>query len=215
MSELIAIDVLLEPDDRVHDLAISYNRRFLRGVPPPRGFELGESRVPHVTVVQRYVRSDELTAALASVELVAVATDPDTFDLVLGGAPCGERFATDGVGTVLWWVTAEPALLELQSSLLAALEPFVVTGGDGRSFVRAEDDDAISNSTIRYVERFVPDQIGSNYRPHLTLGRADAAERAQLAAHPAPPIRFTSPAVAVHHLGDHGTARRMLARWPR
>jgi 2'-5' RNA ligase len=215
MAELIAIDVLAEPDERIHELALAYNRRFLERVPPPRGFALDETRVPHVTLVQRYVRTDRLDAALAALAATAATADRAAFDLVTDGAPRADRVGADGVASVLWWLTRTPALAELQAALLVALEPFVTSGGDERAFVTSTEEPDVAPSTVRYVETFVPDQIGPAYAPHLTLGRATGEDLTTLAAEPAPSLAFTAPALAAYQLGDHGTARRRLARWPR
>jgi len=214
-SELTAVDVLLEPDEPVHARALAYNRRFLARVPPPRGFELGATRLPHVTIVQRYLRTEALEEATAAIAALLASTDREVFELVAQSPPRGDRSGADGVATVVWPIAATPALRELHVSLLAALEPFVGHDGDERAFVRPPDEPEIAASTVRYVERFVPDHSGTNYDPHLTLGPADAADRAALAEEPPATTAFRSPAIAMHQLGDHGTARRLLARWPR
>ena len=99
--------------------------------------------------------------------------DRGVFDLILEGAPRGDRAASDGVASLLWWVR------------------------------------------IPHVEQFVPDHGGLHYEPHLTLGRAALDDLLELAAEPTTPVSFSSPALGAYRLGDHGTARRRLARWER
>ena len=64
------------------------------------------------------------------------------------------------------------------------------------------------------VERFVPDHSGANYAPHLTLGRARAGFLRELQRAPFDAFVLSPAAIAVHRLGNHGTARRRLWRWP-
>lgn len=215
-GETIAIDVLLEPDAVVRDLALGLNRAFLHSVAPPVGFELGESRRPHVTVVQSYVRTDELDQALDEVAAVAAAADRRAFDLVADAELRGDpaQAGDDDVVTAVWGMDGSAALLRLQMDVLEALVPFAVAGGDERAFVRTPDEPDVAPSTVRYVERFVDEHAGSSYRPHLTLGRALARDLRVSSDALDGPIAFTAPALAVFQLGDAGTARRQLAHWP-
>ena len=70
---LTAIDVLLEPDEATRARAMAVNA-MLRG-DLPSGFALDETHRPHVTVLQRYVRRDDLEGVFAAVEDVVAARD--------------------------------------------------------------------------------------------------------------------------------------------
>ena len=215
-GETIAIDVLLEPDAVVRDLALGLNRAFLHSVAPPVGFELGESRRPHVTVVQSYVRTDALDEVLDAVAAVVATADRRAFDLVADAELFGDpaQAEDDAVVTALWGMDGSAALLGLQADVLAALEPFAVAIGDERAFVRTPDEPDIAPSTVRYVERFAGEHAGTSYRPHLTLGRALVRDLRLSSDALDGPIAFTAPALGVFQLGDAGTARRQLAHWP-
>jgi hypothetical protein len=64
-DELIAIDILLEPDQTMIGKANAANAR-LRGN-FPAGYELDATHTPHITVLQRFVRARDLDAVTAAV----------------------------------------------------------------------------------------------------------------------------------------------------
>jgi hypothetical protein len=53
-----AIDILLEPDEAMIKAATAANQRLLRVF--PKGFALGKAHAPHVSTLQRYVRTADL-----------------------------------------------------------------------------------------------------------------------------------------------------------
>src|SRR5580693_9757002 len=63
-TSVTAIDICLEPDDTMIQHAIAVNAR-LRGV-FPEGFALDASHRPHVTLVQRFVRTADLDQVYAA-----------------------------------------------------------------------------------------------------------------------------------------------------
>src|SRR5262245_41039245 len=64
-NRLIAIDVLLEPDDTKVEKAQAANAR-LRGN-NPEGFALDATHSPHISLVQRYIRASDLDNATLAV----------------------------------------------------------------------------------------------------------------------------------------------------
>ena len=60
MSDLTAIDTLVNPDASMMARAKEVNTRLLQSVPPPQGFALDEHHQPHITVLQRYVETSHL-----------------------------------------------------------------------------------------------------------------------------------------------------------
>lgn len=50
----MAIDIALEPDATMIEQATAANAHLLKVF--PKGFSLGETHKPHITILQRYVR---------------------------------------------------------------------------------------------------------------------------------------------------------------
>ena len=231
MSELIAVNVLLEPDATTKALAAELNAG-LRGVRPPMAarvsggaFAFDATHLPHVTLLQRYVRRDDLARVFEAVGAVAtgdlgegaVATGAEAEALSLrAGELGGGRLGTEP-GTVLAGVEFEPApaVRALHESLVRALAPLAVEGGSAAAFLTLPDEPPVNTETVAYVEEFVPAHAGEQYTPHLTAGVGREEDVRRLARdHPLFGTVVTPVAVAVAYLGDLGTARRVLARWP-
>ena len=73
----------------------------------------------------------------------------------------------------------------------------------------------ISPTIVKRVDAFVPDQIGDgNYLPHITVGVARFDDLEVIEAEPFDAFAVHPTSVAVYHLGDNGTARKLLKAWP-
>jgi hypothetical protein len=57
-SPITAIDILLEPDATMLGHAQANNARLLKVF--PKGFALDEAHRPHITLIQRFVRTEDL-----------------------------------------------------------------------------------------------------------------------------------------------------------
>ena len=61
MAELTAIDILIDPDETMLSRAKAANERMRASYPD--GFALDEHHQPHITTLQRYVRTADLHVA--------------------------------------------------------------------------------------------------------------------------------------------------------
>src|ERR1700761_2098636 len=75
MTDLTAIDILVHPDSSMIDLAKQANPGILTSTPAPPGFALDEHHQPHITTLQRYVRTADLDKVFAAVKGVVDGTD--------------------------------------------------------------------------------------------------------------------------------------------
>jgi hypothetical protein len=107
-------------------------------------------------------------------------------------------------------VQVSPEVLDFQAKLVAAVAPYTESGGTAAAFV-ADPGEEISPTIIKWVEAYVPEQIGEgNYLPHLTVGAAKFEDLAVIEAEPFEPSNVHPAGVAVYHLGNNGTARQLL-----
>jgi len=237
-DELIAVNVLLEPDAAAKTLAAELNAELRLGLaagpapavdevraagPAPAvdlaraagdPFAFDETHLPHVTLVQRYVRRADLERVLEAVaEVVAGAegTDLRLHAGALGGGQLGTQ-----PGTVLASVEFAPApvVRALHDDVVRALAPFAAAGGSAAAFFALPAEPPANSAIVAYVEEFVPAHAGERYAPHMSVGVAREADVRRLARdHPLAGAQVTPVAVAVAHLGDLGTAREVLGRW--
>jgi 2'-5' RNA ligase superfamily len=212
VSELIAMDVLLEPDEAARERARAVNAALRDDL--PLGFTLDETHRPHITLLQRYVPTSHLDAALAAVEGVAASAGSTSWVLRAVGL-AGDEFGTPA-GTVLASIAIEctPALLALHQSAVEALAPLAAAGGTASAFVNTPDEPVVNTSTVAYVQEFVPLHSGERYAPHMSVGVGRASFVEALAASTFESFDFSPRALSVCQLGNLGTARRLLGSWP-
>jgi hypothetical protein len=72
-SDVTAIDILLEPDDQMLRRSAANNARLLQAF--PKGFRLDEAHTPHITLIQRFVRSADLDKVYAAADQVIAGAD--------------------------------------------------------------------------------------------------------------------------------------------
>lgn len=208
-ARLIAIDVLLEPDELLSRRAKEANALLRRDY--AAGFPLDESHTPHVTLVQRYVQKDDLEAVSAAVSQVVKSNDPRALELEIVGYHSWPRADRD-IETVVMIVNRRPELSRLQQAIIDGVQPFAASGGTAEAFAPNTDGSPINQNIITYVERFLPDNAGDNYRPHVTVGFGHKNFAQEFCARPFASLTFTPPAIAIYQLGSFGTARVKL--WP-
>jgi hypothetical protein len=210
MGDLTAIDILINPDDAAIERARTVNARMRESV--PGGFALDATHQPHITTLQRYVRTADLEQVYDAVEMTIAATDVAALGyqaVAIGHADWG----VPGQGLAALVVQPSAQVLDFQANLLAAVTPFTGSGGTADAFVR-DPDEEISQSTRDWVEGYVPAQIGAGkYVAHITVGFATLDDLEVIEAEPfdAFPVQPTS--LAVYHLGNSGTARTQLNAW--
>jgi hypothetical protein len=200
-DKLIAIDILLQPDQTMVAKANAINAR-LRGN-YPEGYSLDATHAPHVTMLQRFVRARDFDAVTAAVTKVLAAERPTALQLKATGL-----LYTIWNGAALTAIVVErtPELARLQQKVADAVAPFSVSGGTEAAFI----DTPHGADIVPYVETFVPKASGANYFPHVTAGIATEAFVKQMKAEPFDTVTFRPAGVAIYQLGNFGTASKEL-----
>jgi hypothetical protein len=203
-----AINILLEPDAEMRRRAEADNARLLDTY--PMGFALDATHSPHITLLQRFVRTadlDELFAVVGS-----IVEGSGVLDLRLEAyryyyIPSGSL----GLAGIV--ARPSPELRDLQQALVDAVAPFTAEIGGSDSFVTTVDDPVIDPLLIDYVSAFVPTSAGENFNPHLTTGIAPRDYLDTMLAEPFESFTFSPAGVAVYQLGQFGTAAKKLHTW--
>ena len=210
-TDVTAINVALEPDEATRHRACDLNARLRKAM--PEGFALDDTHAPHITVVQRYVRTPELHNVLNAVSSVVAGADLTALELHATAISHAE-WDTPGTGIASLLLGRDPRLLALQGRLIAAVAPFASPKGTGEAFVTGPGEPGVNTTTIAYVARFVPDHCASNYAAHLSIGMGRRGDLEAVEAEPFEPFDVRAEAVAVFQLGNDGTARGRLQTWP-
>ncbi len=207
-ASVTAIDILLEPDATMLQHAEANNARLLAVF--PKGFALDATHRPHITLIQRFVRTADLDKVYAAAGKVLADTNVNGMKLEAFKyyyAPAG------AVGVA--GICAKPtrAILKLQADIIAAVEPFTVEIGPIGAFTAPHDDAASDMALIQYVSIFVPKMSGDNFNPHVSTGVAPREYLDRMLAEPFEPFTFSPAGAAVYQLGPFGTAAKKLKEW--
>ncbi len=203
-----AIDILLEPDATMLQHAEANNARLLAVF--PKGFALDASHRPHITLIQRFVRTADLDQVYAAAGKVLASANVNAMKLEAFKyyyAPAG----TLGVAGISAKPT--PEIIRLQADIIAAAKPFTVETATIGAFTAPQDDPASDAALIQYVSTFVPKMSGENFNPHVSTGVASREYLDKMLAEPFEPFTFSPAGAAVYQLGPFGTAAKKLKEW--
>jgi 2'-5' RNA ligase len=190
MAKLVALDVAILPPADVARRAMEYSAALPQEEEP--ALQLDDSRLPHITLTQQFVREEELETAFGQID--EVLRDRTAFTLhVTGGEKSGHTV----------WMTIErtPEIIELHEALLEALRGVERPGGTPAAFV----DDARA-ADVLWVAGFRLKSSFGSFTPHITLGHG--GEPPSIA-----PFSFEARTIAACHLGRFCTCRQVLREW--
>jgi hypothetical protein len=208
VSDTTAIDILLEPDASMLERAQAANARLLKAF--PKGYALDAAHQPHISCLQRYVKTDALDKVFAAVSDVLAAEHPATWKLT-----AFKYYYIPWKGLGLAGIVIHPTddLLAYQQKLIDAVAPFTVPSGTAAAYVTTPEDPEIVEPLIEYVASFVPSQTGKNFSPHVTIGLAPEDYLRGMLAEPFDDFTFSPAAVSVYQLGNYGVAAKKLNGW--
>ena len=208
-NDVTAIDILLDPDATMIEHATAANAQLLKNY--PKGYTLGGAHAPHVSVLQRYVKTADLPKVFAAADKVFAKENPTSWKLTA----YKYDYIPDkpiGLGNIL--VKTTPDLLRLQQELIDAVTPFTVPTGTAAAFVTTPQDPDIVPPLIPYVANFVPEHSGDHYVPHVSIGVGTIDFLNTMVSGPFDNFAFSPVGASVYHLGNYGTAMKKLHSVP-
>jgi hypothetical protein len=157
-NPVTAIDIALEPDATMVQHAMAANACLLKSF--PKGFALDETHHAHVTMLQQFVRTDDLDKVYAAANAVLAKEKPRTWTLkafkyyYIPSPPLG-----------LAGIVVEPTddLHRLQDELIKAVEPYTVKTGTPAAFFSDAGGRDIQEDLIEYVANFVTIAAGKKF----------------------------------------------------
>jgi phosphoglycolate phosphatase-like HAD superfamily hydrolase len=203
-----AIDILLEPDTTMLKSAEVANARLRASF--PGGFALDETHKPHITCLQRYVKTEDLEEVYAAVDKVLAQEKPTTWKLKAHG-----YYYLPWKNIGLAGIVVEPTddLVRFQQELIDAVAPYTEKAGTAAAFVTTKEDPEINQPTLDYVASFVPQQTGKKYNPHVSIGISTQTYLKDMLDERFETFTFSPAGVSVYHLGNLGTAREKVHGW--
>ena len=203
---MIAVDVVLEPDETMTARARGVNARLLTVYPD--GFALDADHQPHISMLQRFVRAADLNDVYAAANNVFASEEPTAWTFTASKA---YYIPSPPIG--LAGIVVEPTddLLRLQHKLIDAIAPYSVPNGTVNAFASAQQGRDIQEFLVQYVATFVPAASGENFNPHVTTGAGPQGYLDEMMAEPFEAFSFAPIGASVYQLGTFGTAQRKLA----
>jgi hypothetical protein len=206
-NAVTAIDILLEPDVTMLQHAQAVNDRLRKVF--PKGFTLDATHRPHITLVQRFVLTENLDKVYAAVAKVFASANVTGMKL--------EAFKyyyipDKDLGLSGIVIKPSPELIKLEMQVIDAVTPFAVKTGTSAAFLTGDVPEVLP-MLITYVSDFVPKSSGKNYNPHVTTGLATREYLDKMLAEPFGNFTFSPAGAAVYHLGHFGTAAKKLKQF--
>jgi hypothetical protein len=205
---LTAIDTLLDPDQTMVRRAIAANQRLRQSF--PKSFALDETHHPHISMLQRYVRTSDLDKVYEAVGKILTEERPATWKL---SAYKYYFIPWKDIGLAGIVIRPTEDLRRFQQKLIDAITPFTAKTGTAAAFVRPKEDPEINQPTIDYVANYVPAESGTKFNPHVTIGEASQDFLEKLLKEKFDEFTFSPAGLSVFHLGNFGTAREELKSW--
>jgi 2'-5' RNA ligase len=204
-NAVTAIDIALEPDQTMIRHAMAANARLLKSF--PKGFPLDATHHPHITMLQQFVRTDDLDKVYAAADAIFVKEKPTAWTLkafkyyYIPAPPFGVA-----------GIVVEPTgdLHRLQDEIIAAVKPYTVKTGTPAAFFSEEGGHDIQEELIEYVEHFTTIGAGKRFNPHVTIGVGTEKYLNEMLAEPFASFTFSPAGASVYQLGTFGTARKEL-----
>ena len=195
----IAIDVVLLPDAAMTEKAIALNETLVGD--DTREIVLGrETRLPHISLAMGCI--DEADIDAIGHLLQRLVLEKPIGQLRITGIVTSTN--ARGQKTSLLEVERIPALQALHESVMEELRPFFRHEAN----TAAVCDEVVAETTLEWIRRYREKAAFERFLPHITIGYGRIPEE------PSFPIDFNVAEMALCHLGNHCTCRRVLTSVP-
>ncbi|HUT29536.1 MAG TPA: hypothetical protein VMX13_07085 [Sedimentisphaerales bacterium] len=194
-----AIDIVLLPDEAMTAKVIEANRNLVRQF----GAEIvldKENCLPHISLAMGSLAQTDLPAAADILKDIAGENALPRLEATAIRTSTNSMCRTVSVLEV----KNIEQLQSLHEEVMGTLGPYL--GGDVTREMLYNPDE-IEQSTLRWIESYRDKSSFENFFPHITIGYGELAPMAF-------PIAFTAGRLALCHLGNHCTCRKILAAAP-
>ena len=192
----IAVDVVLLPDEAMTNRAIEINRRLITNGRPEIVLSKKDC-LPHISLAMGCVDETDVLAIRKRLESLARKTSVRQLQVVGVVASVNSR----GEMTSLLDVNKAEELQAFHEQVMQEMTPFFRYDVSAAMIY----DEVVAETTLDWIGTY-PQKAGyEHFRPHITIGYG------QVPAGLFFPIPFAVTRLALCHLGNHCTCRRVLA----
>lgn len=204
-DEILAIDILLDPDTTLLNYSTVYNKRLKQNY--PEGFELDESHRPHITVIQAFVKKSNLINIENDLRQLIKESSLSDLELTANGLYY-IPFEDKGLAGI---TVEKQNLMLFHNKIIDFMKPYSEQSGKGSAFVPSPDGKPIMDATVNYVNSFVSNSSGKKFNPHVTIGAGYKDFVDELLSEPFEKFTFKINSVSIYQLGELGTAQKKLS----
>lgn len=192
----IAIDVVLLPDESMTKLAIEVNKRQSK---LNSKIVLDKAKcLPHISLAMGVIEEIDLTEVNRFLQ--KIASQFNVFKLTAMAYQVNKTYS----GEVVAWFSVEktPELQLLHEIVMNKLKPFLSYDASPKMILSHEP---VDKGTLDWISKYAEKSSFSNFKPHITLGFGKL-EKVNVKL----PIDFVASTLAICHLGNHCTCRKVL-----
>lgn len=200
---VIAIDVLLTPSKKMHDHALDLSAAIKKN--NPSTLQLDENHIPHITLLQCYVKENDLPEIEKSLNGLFGEVDLNN---LFASRLVYNKEAEESFSTIQ--ITPSEELTKIHEETLRRVKPFMLQDGPESAYVPNPDDSPIDKFTLEYVPKFVESYSYGNFDPHISLGVAQTQFLDSLSDTVFQPMTFRASSLSIYQMGDSGTAQKKL-----
>ena len=192
----IAVDVALLPTEQIMDKAIEANRELLKQY-PDRIILDKENCLPHISLAMGCIEDTNIAKIGDILRNIGASHSPG--QLYSDGMQTGKNARNEKV-TVLQLKKTEP-LQSLHEFVMQKLTPYFSYDVSADMVLSPP---VACETTLLWIKNYPDKSSFEKFSPHITLGYGQIE-------HLSFPHEFTALSLALCHLGNHCTCRRILA----
>ncbi len=193
----IAIDVVLLPEVKITRLAIEINRKLVGS--SSSEIVLDEvACLPHISLAMGCIESERVDAVGKT--LSATASENPVGELTITGVVT--VLNAQGEPNSMFAIAKTQALQTLHERIMEVIEPWVTRDANAEMI---HGDEEVAQSTLHWIRNYREKAAFAAFFPHITIGYGRVGEPMTF------PMPFAASQLALCHLGNHCTCRKVLA----
>jgi 2'-5' RNA ligase len=192
----IAVDVVLMPSDRITNMAIEVNGELLKKNPDKIVLDR-ENSLPHISLAMGCI--DRRKIVDIEIILREIAADSSVGYLNIVNVHTNTNIAGEKVSVLQ--IENTDRLHSLHEKVMTSMKPYFCYDVTADMLL---SDGIAGESTLQWIKNYPTESGYENFSPHITIGYGEIKLESL-------PVRFNVSKIALCHLGNHCTCRKVLA----
>jgi len=192
----IAVDIVLLPSERVTNQAIEANKGLLKQY-ADRIILDKENCLPHISLAMGCMDERDITNIEKILKIIAEKYNPGQLSVL------GINIGTNSLGEKVsaFEVKKTERLLSLHEEVMRRMEPYLSQDVTAEMVLSPP---MAGESTLLWIKNYPEKSAFENFFPHITIGYGQVDAFSFTA-------EFTASKLALFHMGNHCTCRKVLA----